>query len=97
VGVEAQPWVQFGVAGEERDRLNSHDVARDCGHNGEPAIAEAFGVAGAEDGAGRLLDQAGGVVDQGLANGRDQRFVGEDGSDFLLGDVHGSLDSLQGN
>jgi hypothetical protein len=43
---------------------------------------------GAENHAGGLIDKARGIVDERLANGGDQRFVSEDGADFVLGDVH---------
>jgi len=42
-------------------------------------------VAGAKDGPGRLLNKAGGVVDERLADGGNQRFVSEDGANFLFG------------
>ena len=78
------------VAGEKRDCLYGHHIAGDDRHRGEPAIAVVVRIAGAEDGACRLFDAAGGVVDESPANGGDEGLVGEDGADFLLGDVHGS-------
>jgi hypothetical protein len=36
----------------------------------------------------RLIHSPGRVVDQSLANRRNQRFIRENGANFLLGDVH---------
>jgi hypothetical protein len=48
----------------------------------------ALGVAGAQNHAGRLVDDARGIIDEGLTNGRDQRVVGKVFADFLFGDEH---------
>src|ERR1035437_9574989 len=85
---------EFVVAGKKRDCLYSHHVAGYNRHHGEPAVVVVVGIAGAKDGACRLFDETGGVVDESLANGGDEGLVGEDGADFLLGDVHGSWSSV---
>ena len=77
-----------GVAGVKRDGLDAHHVAVNHRHHGKPAVQESLGIAGAQDDPWRLLDKAGRVVDQGLANGGNQRVIGKDGANFLFGDVH---------
>ena len=45
-------------------------------------------IAGAQDRARWLIHATGRVVDERLANGGDQRFVGENGANFILRNVH---------
>jgi len=92
VGVEAE----LRVAGEEGDGLDGHHVLVDDGHGGEPAVVGAGGVVGAEDGARGLVHFACREVDEGLADGRDEGFPGEQRSDFFFGDVHVRLRVYEG-
>ena len=68
---------QFIVAWIESDRLHGHHVAGDHGHDGKPAVLHSIGIARALDHARRLVHKACRKVNQRLANGRDQRFVGQ--------------------
>ena len=77
---------QRGVSGIEGDRFDSHHIARNDGHDGEPAVVHAHSVAGAQDGARRLIDESCGVIDQSLTNGRNEGRVGEALSDLVFGD-----------
>jgi hypothetical protein len=76
------------VSGIERDRLDRHEFAGDDGHGGEPADGRAGCVLDAQHLPRRLLDFAGRVVDQRLANGWNQRFVGQKRADLVFGQIH---------
>ncbi len=62
---------EVGVARENVDQFGAHDIAHYGGHHGEPCVLRGDG----DDGAEWLLDAAGGVVDQGVAQGGDQVLI----------------------
>ena len=74
VGVE----LEGGVVGIKGDELCTDDVSVDCGHGAEPAVVWGDG----QDLADRLKGMTGGEVDEGLADGGDEVWVGEDGTDL---------------
>ncbi len=77
------------VARVERNRLYGHEFAGDDRHDGEPAVLDSLGVAGAQDRARRLLKLAGRVRKQRLPDGGNELLIRERGADFRLGDVQG--------
>jgi len=87
---------EFVIARIKGDCLYGHHVACDDRHYREPSVLHAFGIAGAQDGARRLIDMSGRVIDERLTDSGNEEFVGEDVADFLLGDLHGSRSSESG-
>lgn len=80
---------EFCITGVEGDGFNGHAIACENRHDGEPAVAEASSIAGAQNRAWWLLDAPRGEIDECLADGRDELVVGENGANILLGEEHG--------